>query len=276
MATIFGLAGPDRQWTCWRQTEWEVICDILWWQHANRKPAGVLGQAMAQKIILIVEDEENLRETLRYKFTAEGYRVAVAADGEQAVELARTSVPDLILLDVMLPKLDGLEVCRVLRKTMTVPIIMLTARAEEVDKIVGLEIGADDYVTKPFSMRELVARVRALLRRSEIPAGSRDGTPPVVTCGDLSVDAGAHKASIRGVELELKPKEFDLLAHLLRNRGMVLTREQLLRKVWGYEVDIDTRTVDVHIRWLREKIESDPSRPERIATVRGIGYRFEG
>ena len=232
---------------------------------------------MSQKTILVVEDEENLRETLRYKFTAEGYRVITANDGEQAVETARSGRPDLVLLDIMLPGLSGLEVCRILRKDMTVPILMLTARDDEVDKIVGLEVGADDYVTKPFSMRELMARVRAHLRRSEILAASpAEGTAPVMNCGDLRLDAGAHKAWLRDKELDLKPKEFELLTFLMKNHGRVMKREQVLDQVWGYEAEVDTRTVDVHVRWLREKIEGDPAHPTRISTVRGIGYRLEG
>ncbi|MBI2853571.1 MAG: response regulator transcription factor [Chloroflexi bacterium] len=230
-----------------------------------------------QKKILVVEDEENLRETLRYKFTAEGYRVTAAADGEKAVALAKASRPDLILLDIMLPGLDGLEVCRILRKDMSVPILMLTARDEVVDKVVGLEVGADDYVTKPFSMRELVARVRALLRRAEGPTpASNSEEPQSLTRGDLKADVVAHKVWLHGRELELKPKEFDLLVFLMSNRGRAVTRELILAQVWGYEVEVDTRTVDVHVRWLRERIEADPARPTRISTIRGVGYRFEG
>lgn len=231
---------------------------------------------MSGKTILIVEDEENLRETLRYKLRSEGYDTAVAADGEEAVEMARSGKPSLILLDLMLPKLDGLGVCRILRRDMDIPILMLTAKGEELDKVVGLEMGADDYLTKPFSMRELLARIRALLRRSEPSNAARPAETEPLVSGDLKVSPGEHRAWIGGKLLDLKPREFDLLAFFMRHAGQALTREQLLDRVWGYEAAVDTRTVDVHVRWLREKLETDPSRPQRITTVRGVGYRFEG
>lgn len=225
--------------------------------------------------ILIVEDDPNLLETLKYNLIKESYDVVVAADGEQALEVARKEKPDLILLDIMLPKLSGFEVCRILRKEMNSPVLMLTAKADETDKIVGLEIGADDYVTKPFSMRELIARVRAMLRRTQM-----EEKPPaedkVIKIGDIRVDIGRHQASLAGVILELKPKEFDLLAFLAGNKGLVFNREQLLEKVWSYDFAGDTRTVDVHIRWLRQKIESNPSKPVYLITVRGTGYKLEG
>jgi DNA-binding response OmpR family regulator len=229
---------------------------------------------MADKI-LVVEDDANLLETLKYNLRKEGYEVTVASDGEQAVAAARRERPDLIVLDVMLPKMNGFEVCRILRREMTAPILMLTAKAEETDKIVGLEIGADDYMTKPFSLRELLARIRAVLRRTKMaetppPAGAS----PIKT-GDLEVDTARHRASLAGTALELSPKEFDLLAFLARNKGLVLSREHLLEKVWGYDFTGGTRTVDVHIRWLRRKIEADPARPGRIVTVRGAGYKLE-
>ena len=231
---------------------------------------------MSEKTILVVEDEENLLETLRYKLTREGYQVIAARDGEQAIELARSGKPDLILLDLMLPKLDGIEVCRIVRKHMSIPILMLTAKGEEMDKVVGLEVGADDYVTKPFSMRELLARIRALLRRSNLPEKAVEaGGKEALTAGELKVDLTGHRAWLGDKPLELKPKEFALLAFLMRHRGRALSREQLLDNVWGYEAVVDTRTVDVHIRWLREKIEPDPAHPQRIVTVRGMGYRFE-
>jgi DNA-binding response OmpR family regulator len=224
------------------------------------------------KKILIVEDEPTLLATLRYNLEREGYAVSTAADGEQALALARGERPHLIMLDVMLPKMDGFEVCRILRRETAAPILMLTAKTEEVDKVVGLELGADDYVTKPFSMRELLARVRALLRRAE---RSPDGGESLTT-GDLLVDLAKRQVSRAGVALPLKPKEYELLAFLTRNRGRAFTRDQLLNQVWGYDFAGDSRTVDVHVRWLREKIEDEPSKPTRLITVRGTGYRFEG
>ena len=230
--------------------------------------------------ILVVHDEPTLVETIRYNLKREGYEVVTAVDGEQAVQVARRDHPDLIVLDLMLPKLDGFEVCRILRRESTIPVIMLTAKDEEVDKIVGLEIGADEYVTKPFSMRELLARVRALLRRVQMirdeAAERHVEEPAILRAGDLELDPGQHRVFRAGVELSLKPKEFDLLGFLLRNRGQVFTREILLQRVWGYDYFGDTRTVDVHVRGLREKVEIDPSEPTRIETVRGVGYRFAG
>jgi two-component system OmpR family response regulator len=228
---------------------------------------------MADKV-LVVEDDANLLETLKYNLRKEGYDVAAATDGEQALDIARKEKPHLIVLDIMLPKMSGFEVCRILRKEMTVPILMLTAKADETDKIVGLEIGADDYLTKPFSMRELLARVRVLLRRTKMVEATVT-VPELIKIADLEIDTARHRASLSGVSLKLSPKEFDLLAFLAKNRGLVFSREQLLEKVWGYEYAGDTRTVDVHIRWLRQKIEADPGRPGRIVTVRGTGYKLE-
>jgi DNA-binding response OmpR family regulator len=208
------------------------------------------------KKILIVEDEPTLVATLRYNFEREGFQVRTAGDGEAALGAARGDRPDVIILDLMLPKMDGLEVCRILRREIATPILMLTAKTEEVDKVVGLEIGADDYVTKPFGMRELVARVRALLRRSE-QAPQQDTES--VSAGDIAVDFGRRQAFRAGEPLALKPKEYELLAFLLRNRGRAFTRDQLLNQVWGYDFAGDSRTVDVHVRWLREKIEEEPS-----------------
>jgi DNA-binding response OmpR family regulator len=225
------------------------------------------------KKILIVEDEPTLVATLRYNFEREGFQVATAADGEAAISVARDEHPDLVILDLMLPKMDGLEVCRLLRREMTTPILMLTAKAEEVDKVVGLEIGADDYVTKPFGMRELVSRVRALLRRAE---QQPQRTNESLTHGGITVDTGRRQAFRAGKALQLKPKEYELLAFLMRNRGRAFTRDQLLNQVWGYDFAGDSRTVDVHVRWLREKIEDEPSKPACLITVRGTGYRFEG
>jgi two-component system OmpR family response regulator len=226
--------------------------------------------------ILIVEDDPNLLDTLKYNLLKEGYSIIAAADGAKAVEIARNQKPDLIVLDVMLPKLSGFEVCRILRKDMSVPIMMLTAKTEEVDKIVGLEIGADDYMTKPFSMRELLARLRAMLRRAGMAVPQQAEAPMLLKMGELEIDAGRHRALCQGVPLDLTPKEFDLLLFLARNKGFVFSREQLLEKVWGYDYAGSTRTVDVHIRWLRQKIETDPAHPKYLLTVRGTGYKLEG
>ncbi len=220
-------------------------------------------------LILVIEDDEILQQTLTYNLEREGYAVISAKDGTKGLDLAQTQKPDLIILDVMLPQLDGLSVCRILRRQMDVPIIMLTARSSEVDKIVGLDSGADDYITKPFGLGEFLARVRVALRRK--------ATAPVdhLESGDLSLDLIGHKAYKNGQLLDLSFKEFALLAELIRNEGVVLSRDLLLTKIWGYDYQGESRTVDVHIRWLREKIEADPSAPKYITTVRGIGYRFE-
>jgi DNA-binding response OmpR family regulator len=225
--------------------------------------------------ILITEDDLNLRETIKYNLVKEGYEVAVAADGAEALEVARKEKPDLIILDIMLPKIDGFEVCRILRKEMSVPIIMLTARTEETDKIVGLDVGADDYMTKPFSIRELLARVRALLRRTKISNPAICEVNTIITLGNIEIDSSRHRVTLDGTTLELTAKEFDLLVFLAQNKSLVFTREQLLAKVWGYDFAGDTRTVDVHIRWLRQKIEKDPANPQYILTVRGTGYKLE-
>jgi DNA-binding response OmpR family regulator len=239
---------------------------------------------MTQKV-LVVEDEAVLRETLQYNLVHQGYQVRTAPDGRSALDVARRERPDLILLDLMLPGLDGLEVCRILRQEMNVPILMLTAKAEEVDKIVGLEVGADDYITKPFSMRELLARVKAALRRvrltrEDMTPAAQDETrvplPAALAFGDLTIDIGRGEVLRGGRALGLKPKEYELLLFLARHRGMVLSRDLILQRVWGWDFVGGSRTVDVHVRWLREKIEDDPARPTRIVTVRGMGYRFEG
>lgn len=236
---------------------------------------------MSEKI-LIVEDEKALQETLAYTLTREGYEPIVAGDGNSAIAKAREIHPDLILLDIMLPGKDGFEVCRVLRQEMNTPILMLTARDEEIDRVVGLEVGADDYMTKPFSMRELVARVKAMLRRvrlirEEIQSGEKnESEKEELHAGNLLIDLKRREAMISGKVLELKPKEYDLLLYFMQHQARALSREALLEQVWGWDFTGDSRTVDVHIRWLREKIESDPSTPKRIVTVRGAGYRFEG
>ena len=225
--------------------------------------------------ILIVDDEPVLLETLAYNVQRDGHQVITAGTGLSALEVARKERPDLILLDLMLPEMSGLEVCRILRqKGVTAPIIMLTARDQEVDKVVGLELGADDYLTKPFSMRELLARIGALLRRLRmVQAAQADGD--VLRVGPVNLDLRSRRVHRDGEIVPLKPKEFDLLAFFLRHPGRVWTREQLLEQVWGYDYPGDTRTVDVHVRWLRQKIEPDPSEPRYLQTVRGAGYRFE-
>lgn len=233
---------------------------------------------MTDTRILVIEDEENLVEALRYNLEREGYQVCTAHDGIKGLETAREARPDLVVLDVMLPSLDGLEVCRILRRESDVPILMLTAKGEEIDRVVGLELGADDYVTKPFSVRELMARVRGMLRRSQADAGtsSNGGLHQLIKVGDLEVDLDSHVANLKGKPLSLKPKEFDLLAFLASHQGRALTRDQILEQVWGQDYFGETRTVDVHIRWLREKIQFYPDCPQRIITIRGVGYRFEG
>jgi len=220
--------------------------------------------------LLLVEDDQTLRETLAYNLAREGYEVVQAGDGVAALDLARQQRPDLTLLDIMLPGLDGLTVCRTLRHETNILIVLLTARSGEVDRIVGLDSGADDYIVKPFSLGELLARLRAVLRRGRSDSAIR------LQSGDLVLDLLAHRAYRGDVGLNLTPKEFDLLAELIRHKGAVLTRELLVERVWGFDFGGDTRTVDVHIRGLREKIETDPADPQRIQTVRGLGYRFEG
>jgi DNA-binding response OmpR family regulator len=241
---------------------------------------------MSQKV-LVVEDEPALVDTLEYNLMKQGYEVVVAMDGAKALDMARRERPDLVVLDIMLPVIDGFEVCRILRQETNVPILMLTARADEVDKVVGLEVGADDYLSKPFSLRELMARVKALLRRVRLAreeaslqaAEERDAAalqPEKLEFDDLTIDLSRREVFCKGQAQHLKPKEFDLLVFLARNRGIVLSRDLVLERVWGWDYDGGSRTVDVHVRWLREKIEQDPSRPVRIVTVRGVGYRFEG
>jgi DNA-binding response OmpR family regulator len=232
--------------------------------------------------ILLVEDEMTLRDTLAYRLRSEGYQVITAADGPSAIEAARKTHPDLLLLDLMLPGLDGLEVCKQIRarsETHSTPIIMITARTDESDKILGLELGADDYVTKPFSWPELRARVRAQLRRTE--QNGADSTPNALRQGvletdELKIDLDRREVWRKGQLIELAARLFDLLVYFVQHRGIVLTRSRLLEHVWGYDYDGDVRTVDVHVRWLREKLEEDPSNPHFILTVRGVGYRFKG
>ncbi len=220
--------------------------------------------------LLLVEDDQILRETLALNLVREGYEVIHTGDGIAALNLVREHQPDLVLLDIMLPGLDGLTVCRTLRRESQVPIVLLTARSSEVDRIVGLDSGADDYVVKPFALGELLARLRAVSRRGQRDAVSR------LQSGDLSLDLLSHRAQQNGQALNLSPKEFDLLAELIRHKGAVLTRDLLIERLWGVDFEGDMRAVDVYVHSLREKIEADPERPRRIQTVRGVGYRFEG
>jgi DNA-binding response OmpR family regulator len=224
------------------------------------------------RTILVVDDETTLRETLVEALEVEGYRAIPAADGREALARFRADHPDLVLLDLMLPELSGVEVCRIMRAESAVPIIMLTAKDSEVDKVVGLELGADDYVTKPFSLRELTARIRAIFRRAEQVAGAE--TPSPVDLGRVQVDLAGHRILRDGETLPVKPKAFDLLAFLMRHPGQVFTRDQLLEHVWGYDYAGETRTVDVHVHWLRSEIEEDAGAPRFLHTVRGVGYVF--
>ena len=237
--------------------------------------------------VLVVEDDSTLSEMIQYNLQRRGYDVLLAGDGRIGVQLAREHNPDLIILDVMLPGIDGFEVCRILRKELSVPILMLTARTEEIDKIVGLEMGADDYITKPFSIRELLARVKAHLRRTELiredvaseSSSSAITTPQeslILKFANLTIDQNRREVFLDGQTLKLKPKEFELLLFLARHQGIAVSRNLILERVWDWSYDGNSRTVDVHVRWLREKIEPDANEPRRIITIRGIGYRFDG
>jgi DNA-binding response OmpR family regulator len=235
--------------------------------------------------ILIVEDEPSLQETLAYNLEKQGYQVETVGDGRSALEAARRLQPDLVLLDIMLPELDGVEVCKTLRREgFPAPIIMLTARDDEIDRVVGLEVGADDYLTKPFSMRELMARVKAQLRRTQVIREELEKIktdPPseqqeAMTFGNLTINLTRREVLLNDAPLALKPQEYDLLTFFAEHKGQMLSREFILERVWGWDYVGDSRTVDVHVRWLRQKIETDPANPTRIVTVRGGGYRFEG
>ena len=230
--------------------------------------------------ILIVEDELALRDTLSYNLNRQGYLVETASDGEAALISARVNNPDLVVLDIMLPKLDGFEVCRILRNETNVPILMLTARDDEIDRVIGLEMGADDYLTKPFSMREFLARVKAHLRRVRFIHEDLDARTQAenqkLEYDNLVIDLVRREVLVDGQSINLKPKEFNLLLFLANHRGQVISREFILQQVWGWEYTGGSRTVDVHVRWLREKIEEDPTNPKRIITIRSAGYRFEG
>jgi DNA-binding response OmpR family regulator len=245
--------------------------------------------------ILIVDDEAVLLDTIAYNLEQSGYQVVIASNGIDALEAAYQDTPDLVILDIMLPGIDGLEVCRRLRRndaTSMTPIIMLTARSDEIDKVVGLEVGADDYITKPFGRSELLARVRALLRRADYPTSNDEPQQDShsahryanqqapkrheLVAGALRINEAGRQVSMQGKNIELQPKQFDLLTYFVHNRGTVLTRDQLLQHVWGYDYVGDTRTIDVHVRWLREKLEEDPANPKLLQTVRGVGYVFRG
>jgi DNA-binding response OmpR family regulator len=229
------------------------------------------GQALSYKILL-VEDEAPIADSVAYSLKNEGFEVVVAPDGLAALSLYRSFGPDLIILDLMLPKLGGLDFCRMVRKESGIPIIMLTAKTEEIDRVVGLELGADDYVPKPFSVRELIARVRAVLRRTEA-ARSQDNQTRL-QAGDVTMDLVRRRISVRGQQIHLPLKQFELLRILIANKDKVVSREDLLKAVWDTDTNYNTGTLDVHIRWLREKLETDPGRPEKIRTVRGVGYKI--
>ncbi len=220
--------------------------------------------------ILIVEDESSVAEAVSYTLEQEGFETQIARDGREALDAFEAAPPTLVILDLMLPGLSGWQLFTAFRRKRDVPIIMLTARTEEADRVAGLEMGADDYVPKPFSMRELVARVRTVLRRSQRGAEEDE----LLQTGDVQVDMGSHEVTVRGEAVALSPKEFDLLTALMRNAGRVRTREEIIASVWGEEEYLDQRTVDVHIRWLRQKIEADPGNPAHLLTVRGVGYKF--
>lgn len=229
----------------------------------------VLDSSRAQRV-LVVDDEKPIVEALAYSLRKEGFSVLTAGSGEEGLHLARTTKPDLIILDIMLPAASGFQVCRVLRKESDVPIIMLTAKGEEEDRVLGLDLGADDYMTKPFSIRELIARVRTHLRRQKGPTGRKKP----ISVADVHIDPVKHRVTVRGEAVELTPKEFKLLSLLAGHPDQVFSRDTLLDRVWGEEAFVDQRTVDVHVRWLRTKVEEDPSNPKRILTQRGFGYKF--
>ncbi|TME50364.1 MAG: response regulator transcription factor [Chloroflexi bacterium] len=235
----------------------------------------MVASAVTPKRVLVVEDEDALRQTLRYNLSREGYAVSEANTGPTALSAARRERPDLILLDLMLPELNGLEVCRVLRQEMSTPILILTAKGSELDKVVGLQVGADDYVTKPFSLNELMARVNALLRRSEMTTRERVDPREIEEFDGFRIDRAARTVHVDGTELRLAPKEFDLLSLLVLNSGRVLSRQTIIQRVWGSKFYGDSKTVDVHVRWLREKFESFDRLPFRITTVFGVGYRLD-
>lgn len=227
--------------------------------------------------ILVVEDDAAIRESLEYNLEREGYQVIAVSNGRLALDAARSEQPALVVLDLMIPEISGMDVTRILREESTVPILMLTAKVDEIDRVLGLELGADDYLTKPFSMRELMARIKAMLRRESFAKG-KSGTEKnlVAESGNLLIDKERHEMRLDDKSIDLKPKEYELLDYFLRHKGKVLSRERILEDVWGWEFGGGSRTVDVHVRWLRSKIEKDADDPQRIITVRGVGYRFDG
>ncbi len=224
------------------------------------------------KKILVVDDESAILQTLRFNLERNGYIVATAGDGRSAIALAGSEKPDLIIMDIMLPGLDGIEACKEIRKSSNVPIIMLTAKDQEIDKVLALELGADDYVTKPFSLHEFLARVKARLRRR---SGTEESSNEAIALGEIVLDPSRQSLVVRGRQIGLAPKEFNLLLVLMENRGRIVTRQTLLDKVWGYDFDGEQQTISVHVRWLREKVEIDPNNPRHIITVRGRGYMFK-
>lgn len=229
---------------------------------------------MAKELVYVVEDEQHIQQLIKYNLETSGFKVSVFNDGESALENYELDKPDMFILDIMLPGIDGLEICKKLRnnnKTKNAPIIMLTAKGEEFDRVLGLELGADDYITKPFSVRELIARVKALFRRTYSTSNVEDS---IIKCGEITIDCNRHEVTKEGVKIELPLKEYELLKLLALNPGIVMSRELLLEKIWGFDYFGETRTVDVHIRYLRQKIEDDDSNPTYIETVRGIGYKF--
>ena len=229
---------------------------------------------MTEVRVLVIEDEEPLADSIKYNLELEGYGVDVAHAGNAGLRKFKEQEPSLVLLDVMLPEISGLDLCRMMRAASDVPIIMITARDSEADKVAGLELGADDYVTKPFSMRELLARVRANLRRSGMEAELPDLEPEVLEGGPVHLDVGRHEVTVDGESVQLRPREFELLAAFLRNKGMLMTRDRLITDVWGMDYFGDTKTLDVHIKRVRKKIEPDPKQPQYLVTVRGLGYKF--
>ena len=225
------------------------------------------------KKILVVDDESAILQTLRFNLERSGYQVSTAGDGRTALALVASERPDLVILDIMLPVLDGIETCKEIRRTSNVPIIMLTAKAQEIDKVLALELGADDYVTKPFALGEFMARIKARLRRSD--SQQSEDHDEAITAGEITLDPSRQLLVVRGREVQLAPKEFALLHALMENRGRIVTRQVLLEKVWGYDFEGEHQTISVHVRWLREKIERDPNNPRHIITVRSRGYMFK-
>jgi two-component system response regulator RegX3 len=249
----------------------DASCEITQVIDGARTGTGVANPSIAP-VILVIEDESSLAESIQYSLEREGFRVLLALDGEQGIELFRSEAPELIMLDLMLPKVSGLDVCRIVRSESTVPIMIVTAKDSEADRVSGLELGADDYVTKPFSMRELVSRVRAHRRRAAMVAGKTE--TEILRGGPVELDGRRHEVRVRGEHIPVTPKEFDLLRTFLTGMGRLRTRDYLISEVWGSHYFGDTKTLDVHVRRLRQKLELDPHNPDHLLTVRGLGYRF--